>query len=172
VTFERDDALAARLAGLALGDAATRQRLFQLCRVQLPSPKRALLAKVVGMLGTTDAILAGLDLIDDTDPNPVPYDIWKQLEATFVEHRSISSESNAYTPAPRSSNPIRNRLFEMATNDNRRKKAASSLLGQIEVWRLEYGRPNGEPRNPDVECKFSWPTAADSIVKEGAPKVS
>jgi len=30
----------------------------------------------------------------------------------------------------------------MVTTDARRKKSAFSLLGQIEVWRLEYGRPN------------------------------
>lgn len=63
--------------------------------------------------------------------------------------------------APQSSNPIRSRLFEMATNDNRWKKAASSLLGQIDVWRLVYRRANGEPRNPDVDCKRSWPSETD-----------
>lgn len=166
LTFDREDVLAARLAELAQRDTATRQRLFQLCTLQLPSPKRMLLAKVLGMLGTTDAILAGLNLIDDTAAPPVPYDIWKQLELTLVEHKAVSAESNAYTPAPRSANPIRSRLFEMATTDARRKKAASSLLAQLGVWRLEYGRPNGEPRNPDVECKNSWPGEADLTVAQ------
>ena len=161
LTFGRDDVLAARLAELALRDTAVRHRLFQLCTAQLPSPVRALLAKVVAMLGTTEAILAGLNLIDDTAGPPVPYEIWKRLEATFVEHKAVNAESNAYTAAPRSANPIRSRLFEMATTDAHRKKAASSLLGQIEVWRLEYGRPNGEPRNPDAECRCSWPSEAD-----------
>jgi hypothetical protein len=156
LTFEREDVLAARLAELARRDTSIAQRLFQLCTVQLPSPKRMLLAKVVGMLGTTEAIVVGLDLLDDTAEPPVPYDIWKQLEATFVEHKVVSPESSAYTPAPRSANSIRSRLFEMVAKDNRRSRAAYSLLGQIEVWRLEYGRPNGEPRNPDVECRFSW----------------
>jgi hypothetical protein len=36
-------------------DTAVRQRLFQLCSMQLPAQKRMLLAKVLGMLGTTDA---------------------------------------------------------------------------------------------------------------------
>jgi hypothetical protein len=152
LTFDRGDVQAVRLAELARRDTAIRERLFQLCAMQLPSQKRALLAKVMGLLGTTEATLVGLNLIDDTETPPVPYDIWKQLEATFVEHTIVSAESNAYTPAPRSANPIRSKLFETANTDARRKKAASSLLGQIEVWRLEYGRPHGEPRNPDVEC--------------------
>lgn len=80
------------------------------------------------------------------------YDLWKQIEAAFVEHRSISAGSNGYTLWPRPSNPIRNRLAEMAANDDRRKNAASSLLNQIEVWRLEYGRPFNEPRNPVADA--------------------
>jgi hypothetical protein len=161
LTFHRNDVQAARLAELAQRDATVRQRLFQVCSMQLASLKRMLLAKTLGMLSTTEAILAALDLIDDAAAPPVPYDVWKQLELTFVEHKAASTESNAYTPAPRSANPIRNRLFKMATTDARRKKAASALVSQIEVWRLEYGRPNGEPRNPDPECKQSWPAGED-----------
>jgi len=161
LTFHRIDVQAARLAELAQRDATVRQRLFQLCSMELPSHKRMLLAKTLGMLSTTEAILAALDLVDDTAAPPVPYDVWKQLELTFVEHKAVSTESNAYTPAPRSANPIRNRLFKMATTDVRRKKAASALLSQIEVWRLEYGRPSGEPRNPDPECKQFWPAGED-----------
>ena len=31
------------------------------------------------------------------------------------------------------------------------------LLGHIEVWRLEYGRPTDEPRHPAIESGFPWP---------------
>ncbi|MHB8540356.1 MAG: hypothetical protein ACYDCD_05360 [Candidatus Acidiferrales bacterium] len=82
----------------------------------------------------------------------MPYEIWKQVEATFVEHKPSSGVPNAYTLAPRSANSIRNKLFEMSTMDARRKDSASSLLAQIEVWRLEHGRPHDEPRNPLFEC--------------------
>ena len=152
LTFESEDIQAARLAELALRDAAIRQRLLQLCTMQLPALKRRLLAKVVGMVGTTEAMVAGLSLIDDTAAPQVPYEIWKQLEATFVEHKPTSAVSNAYTLAPRSANSIRNKLSEMMTMDARRKDSASSLLAQIEVWRLEHGRPHDEPRNPLFEC--------------------
>jgi hypothetical protein len=152
LTFEREDVQAARLAELALRDAAVRQRLLQLCTMELPTLKRRLLAKVVGMVGTTEAMVAGLSLIDDTAEPQVPYEIWKQLEATFVEHKPTSAVSNAYTLAPRSANSIRNKLFEMTTMDTRRRDSASSLLAQIEVWRLEHGRPHDEPRNPLLQC--------------------
>jgi len=35
-----------------------------------------------------------------------------------------------------------------------------ALLAQIETWRLEHGRPPGEPRSVEVECESSWPTVA------------
>ncbi len=48
-------------------------------------------------------------------------------------------------------------FFEMAHSDPVRKLSASTLLGQIEVWRLEYGRPLDEPRHPAIESDISWP---------------
>jgi hypothetical protein len=49
-------------------------------------------------------------------------------------------------------------LSEMAIKDKDRMKSALTLLGQIEIWRLEYGRPNGEPRSLEVESASAWPT--------------
>ena len=88
----------------------------------------------MGWLGSSEAAVAGLNLIGDTCSPAVPYETWKQLEGIFIEKRSHGKDSNVYTPAPRRSNAIRNRLFEMATLDARRKKSALSLLGQIELW--------------------------------------
>jgi hypothetical protein len=45
----------------------------------------------------------------------------------------------------------------MATNDERRKKSALELLAQIEEWRLEYGRPAGEPLHPAIDSGEPWP---------------
>ncbi len=152
-----EDVLAARLAELALRDEATKQRLLQLCTLRLPPARRNPLARVLLMLGSQDAILAGLNLIDDAAIPPVPYEIWKLLEATFVEYKSVRPESNTYLRLPREANPIRNRLLEMTASDERGKDSATSLLGQIEMWRLEYGRPIGEPRNPHIKHQTPWP---------------
>jgi hypothetical protein len=45
----------------------------------------------------------------------------------------------------------------MIFDDEQRKHAAYSLVGQIEEWRLEYGRPVGEPRHPDLDFGLPWP---------------
>jgi hypothetical protein len=45
----------------------------------------------------------------------------------------------------------------MVADDPKRSKSAFTLLGQIEEWRLEHGRPAGEPRHPDLASGNSWP---------------
>jgi hypothetical protein len=47
----------------------------------------------------------------------------------------------------------------MVTEDPERRMSAFKLLGQIEEWRLEQGRPTGEPRHPDFASRLPWPPA-------------
>jgi hypothetical protein len=52
------------------------------------------------------------------------------------------------------------KLFEMVLNDPHRRRAAFAILGQVEVWRIEHGRPNREPRHPMIESGEAWPPIA------------
>jgi hypothetical protein len=45
----------------------------------------------------------------------------------------------------------------MTSKDVRRKRTAVRLLAQIEEWRLQYGRPTGEPRHPALDSGIAWP---------------
>lgn len=157
VTFSMDDVLVAQIVNLLRKDKAVEERLLHLCGTDLPPAKRGLLAKVIGQLGTVDAVVAGLNLIDDGARDAVPYEIWQQLEDAFVEKRPSGQSQNTFTLEPRSSNAIRAKLFEMAKTDERRKRSALMVLSQIEEWRLKYGRPAGEPRHPAVESGKPWP---------------
>ena len=58
---------------------------------------------------------------------------------------------------PRSAEQARAKLFQMVLSDPTRRKAAFSILGQVEVWRIEHGRPNSEPRHPMIESGEPWP---------------
>jgi hypothetical protein len=64
---------------------------------------------------------------------------------------------------PQGSNEIKARLFEMATKDDRRKQSAFALLGQIEVWRLEHGRPTTGQRHPPFDAGEMWPPIRTAI---------
>ena len=155
--LDRQDELAARIADIARGDPSVQGHLYELCGAELPFPKRTLLARVIGKLGTLEAITAGLSLIDDAAQPPVPWELLRRTEESFIEKEPYSQSGSTYTLAARPANRIRSRLFEMATRDEQRKKSAFSLLGKIEGWRIEYGRPTGEPRHPAFESGEPWP---------------
>lgn len=153
----REDVLVTRLTELADRRPEVATRLRNLCERDLPELNRRVLSKVMNRLETPEALEANLNLIDDAKPSPVPRGIWDQLETAFVERRPYGQTPNVFTQHARASNELRIRLFRMAIGDEKRRKSASMLLGQIEEWRLEYGRPAGEPRHPDLASGHSWP---------------
>lgn len=153
----REDVLVARLTELAQRSPEVAERLRELCECDLPEINRHVLSKVMGWFGTPEALLANLSLIDDAKRSSIPQGVWDQLESAFVERQPHGQNPNVFTLHARASNEIRVRLLRMAFGDSKRRKSAFMLLGQIEVWRLEHGRPTDEPRHPDLASGQSWP---------------
>lgn len=160
------DRFASRIATFARNDATLRQRLFALCEMAVSPVARSLLAAIVDDLGTGEALLAGLGIINDRLSPTVPYDLHKGLENLFLERRPYGGTSGAFVYAPRRADEIRAKLFAMVLSDQSRRRTAFSLLGQIEVWRLEYGRPDNEPRHPSIGSGQPWPPV--ELIKEHA----
>ena len=154
---DREDVLVARLTELVRRKPEAAARLQDLCERDLPEPNRHILSKVMASLGTTEALTANLNLIDDAKRPPVPQGIWDQLENALVERRPYGQNPNFFTQHARASNEVRVRLSRMVIEDEKRRKSAFMLLGQIEEWRLEHGRPTGETRHPDLQSGKSWP---------------
>jgi hypothetical protein len=152
-----DGSVVRRLTELAQRDAAVRQQMFELAQQDIPGAHAVVLGKVLANLGTTDALLASLQLIRDDGVGGASYELHKTIEKTFVEHRPYPGSSNAVTMVPRSSNAIRSRLLEMVQNDPLRRRSAFALLNEIEKWRMWHGRPDGEPRSPKMEAGSLWP---------------
>ena len=155
--YHGNEVLIARLADLARCSRHVAERMRDLCQNDLPEVSRHILSRVMSWLGTSEALAANLNLIDDAEAVPIPKGIWDQLERAFVEQRPFGQSSNVFTQHARASNELRVLLFRMAVGDPKRNKSASILLGKIEEWRLEYGRPAGEPRHPDLASGRSWP---------------
>jgi hypothetical protein len=157
------DVLVARLAELARRRPEVAARLRELCERDLPELSRHVLSRVMDSLGEPEDLAAVLNLIDDARPSPIPQGVSDQLRSAFVERRPYGQVANAFTAHARTSNELRLRLFKMATEDKKRWRSARILLGQIEVWRLEHGRPAGEPRHPAPASGQSWPPIQTSF---------
>jgi hypothetical protein len=147
----REDVLSRRIADLAKRNPAVRAHVLNLCHARTDRAKRNLLASVIVRLGDDEALHESLYLLDDDVCPELPYDLGEAVEHAFVEHRPVSESSNSYTLHPRSANQLRDRIIELAKSDPKRRASARALLSRIESWRLEYGRPIGETRNPVFE---------------------
>jgi hypothetical protein len=145
------------LVGLAQRDSGIRQRMHSLVDTDLSAAQANILGKVLAKMGTLESLLRALDLLKDDGSGGSSYELYKELEEFFVEHRALQESSNTYTMVPRASNEIRLKLLNMVQNDPLRKKSAWALLNVIEKWRMQFGRPDGEPRSPSVEAGFFWP---------------
>ncbi len=154
--YHNRELLVSHIIHIARGEAAVRERLYLLCKRELSPSMRLLLAKVITGLNTRDAVIAGLNLINDDATPPIPFSLTSFDENAFFEHRPYGP-GGSYTRIPRSAAEIRERLFEIMLNDDARRHSAWKFLGQIESWRLEYGRPNSEPRHPAIESGEPWP---------------
>jgi hypothetical protein len=152
----RGDLLAGLLAHRAEEDGEFKGALFHLADGELPAAKRMLLAQTFARFHGEGDLVASLRVLRD-DGSGAPYEILRSIENAFLERRPYGTGGNVFTIAPRGSNALRKRLFEMVQTDPVRKRSAFALLGQIEVWRLEYGRPTDEPRHPAIESGTSWP---------------
>jgi hypothetical protein len=128
----------------------------ELANDELPPAKRLLLAKVFGQFTKEEDLVEGLCVLRDGGSG-VPYEFVRSMENVFLEHRPYGGTGNAYTLSPLGCHAVRKRLFEMVIGDSLRKQSAFALLGQIEVWRLEHGRPADEPRHPITESDVPWP---------------
>jgi len=153
----KNEVLVSCIADLAQRKFEIKQRLFRLCEIQRSPTVRIMLSKVIFRLGAVDAILAGLNLIDDNATPPIPYDLRRAIENFFLERYPQVKTENDHTLLRQGSIEIREKLFEMTLREVRRKKSAIALLGQIEVWRLEYGKPVAEPRHPAFDSGELWP---------------
>ncbi|MGC2475813.1 MAG: hypothetical protein WA485_15840 [Candidatus Sulfotelmatobacter sp.] len=154
--YQNGNVLARLLAERAENDSEFKAELFRLASGELPQTKRMLLAKAFSFFQREDDLVAGLCVLRD-DESGLPRELLRTIENAFLEHRPYGKETNAYTVAPRGSNALRKRLLEMAQTHPLRKRSAFALLGQIEVWRLEHGRPMDEPRHPAIESSINWP---------------
>lgn len=159
------DVLTSRLADIANSDPSFRYRLFALTHTQLSDSSRKLLAETLAKINDGEALASALNLVDDRVPGSLPYEIHKQIEHAFVEHKERGDSAGAYTLSPRSANNLRLKLMKMAAEEGAAKETALSLLAQAEKWRLEYGRPQGELRNPVLSLGKQWPPATEEQIR-------
>jgi len=149
--------VAEQLAQFARADPAVLTWIREACSLDLTQAHRQVLAHVVGQLADEDSVLSALDLIQDGATPSVPPELIGAVESLVLGREPFKGLPSAYTIVPHGGVAVRARLLRMAQEDPSRRHAALALLGQIEVWRLEHGRPLDEPCHPDIDSGLPWP---------------
>ncbi len=149
--------LTEHIAALAKKDSRVNDRILQLCSSELASTQRQLLANVLGRIGSEEAVVAGLALIDDDLSPSVPFHVAQAIECRLVGRQPFGASGGAYHLVPQGGGAIRARLFEFVMHDEHRRKGALELLAEIEGWRMDHGKPLFERRHPSIESGCPWP---------------
>jgi len=155
ITFDHrnTERFAAFIGEWARQDPTLRQRVIGLSKTALTPMQKQLLPAIYSELGSEDAMIAAVNLL----PGSMSlYGLNRGLETLFMERRPYGT-SGSFVFVPRNAAHVRAKLFHMALNDTSRRPAAFSTLGQVEVWRIEHGRPKSEPRHPMIESGEPWP---------------
>ena len=155
--MHQDERLVTRLAEMVDRYPDVQLRVFALVNSPLSDQQGELLAKLLVKLGSVDAILRVLELLNDDVASAASREVRRGVKEAFVEQRPLAGSRSTFTLVPRSSNEIRRRLLHMVQNDPRRRKSAYALLSEIELWRLQHGRPDSEPRSPVLPDGSLWP---------------
>jgi hypothetical protein len=150
--YHNTERFASHIGQWARQDPTLKQRLISLSETSLTPVQRQLLTAIYHELGTDEAMLAGVNLLQGTI-SPVRGE--PGVDALFLERRPYGSSGFVYVP--RNAARARAKLFGMVLDDPSRRRAALSILAQVEVWRIEHGRPPGEPRHPMIESGEPWP---------------
>jgi hypothetical protein len=151
--YHNTESFAAFVGEWARQAPALKQRLVALSEESLTPAQRHLLSAIYRELGGDETMLAGVNLLQGTMS---PYGRERGAETLFLERRAYG-RSGSFVLVPRDAERARAELFQAVLDDPTRRQAAFSVLGQVEVWRIEHGRPTREPRHPMIESSLPWP---------------
>ena len=162
---EREDLLIARIVEMAQRRPNVAPRLRDLRKRGLPGINGHVLSRVMSEFRTHEAPTANLNLIDDDKLPPVPRDVQDQFEDTSIERQPHKPDRDVFSLQAQTSNEMRPQLLEIVFEDRKRQKSAFIILGEIEVWRLDLGKPADEPRHPDLATGYPWPSDGPNLLK-------
>ena len=150
---------ATRIATLVQGDDMLKSRILGLVNVSGTPERDFMLIKSIVAMNSLDALLSTMNLAIVDRSHRWPYFV---LEEAFQDlcliKRLTHPDSNSYTLEPKSAMELRQKLMEIVTAGGLGSWNAFSLLGRIDVWRLEHGKPPEEPRHPYLDSGLKWPS--------------
>lgn len=145
--------ISTRLAGLIGEHAALRVHVYDLLKNGPNLPGFALIAQAVAENPDADSLLL---LIQSESEHKHAYASWRMIESVVTEHVPSKHWKGAYDVVPVPVVELRQKLLVMAT-DGGANDSAARCLNLIDRIRDDHGRPESEPRHPDLASGKAWP---------------
>lgn len=145
--------MSTRLARLIGDHARLRAYVYGLLRNGAASPGLTLLAEAISENPDSDGLLL---LIQLEIKHERAFTSWRTLENVVTKHIPSEHWKGAYDIVPVPVAMLRQKLLAMTT-DGRLMDPAARCLTHIDRIRDEHGRPESEPRHPDLASGKPWP---------------
>ena len=145
--------MSTRLAGLIGEHPELRAHVYDLLKNGPASPGRALLAEAV----TEDPDAEGLLLLIQFEiKHERAFASWLTIESVVTKYIPAENWKGAYDVHAVPAAELRQKLLAMTT-DGGPSDAAARCLNKMDKIRDDYGRPESEPRHPDLASGKAWP---------------
>ncbi len=87
----------------------------------------------------------------------IPYELMDAVKNSVIQYIPIDEMPGSYNLRPQSNSELSMHLFESVINKQANWLLAFKLLGYINWLRIKHGRPQLEPRHPDIRSQKPWP---------------
>lgn len=148
------------LANIYESDSSVQERIISLCNEQnLSKEQKSIIMSTINSNPSNKAILAAVSMISqDNNKCSIPYELKNAVEKSVVQYVPIDDMPYSYNLRPQVNNELSMHLFESVTNKQANWLLAFKLLGYINWLRIEHGRPQLEPRHPNIRTQKPWPS--------------
>lgn len=155
-----DDLLTVRrLAAAVAADPELRTHVYDCLRNHPDKPGMVMAAGVVAESPDEDGLIL---LVERQINNRRTTMGWRTIEQMVTDQIPVDGWQGSYEVVPRPAHSLRRRLLAMAS-DGGRTDVAARWLEEIDKIRDEHGRPELEPRHPDLESGKAWPIILDGV---------
>ena len=147
------------LSNICKSDESVQKRIISVCNEQSVSREQiSIILSVVNGSPSNEAIIAAISMIyRNNNKYPIPYELKNAVKISMIQYVPIDEISCVYNTRPRINNELSMNLFESVINKKTHWLLAFELLGYINWLRIEHGRPQLEPRHPNVKAQKPWP---------------
>ncbi|MBC8485686.1 MAG: hypothetical protein H8D45_06560 [Bacteroidetes bacterium] len=147
------------LTNIYEADKSTQDRIISLCSDKSLSEKqKSIILSIVNNSPSNKSIIAAISMLSqDNNKCSIPYELENAVEKSVVQYVPIDDMPGSYNLRPQINSELSMHLFESVVNKRADWLCAFKLLGYINWLRIEYGRPQLEPRHPDISTQKPWP---------------